>query len=36
VVAVNASRFAIDPAAYESHFRVLHTSRDGVLLLLRE
>jgi hypothetical protein len=35
MVAVHAKRFHLEPAAYQSHFSVLHTSRDGVLLLLR-
>ena len=35
MVAVHARRFHLEPAAYQSHFSVLHTSRDGVLLLLR-
>ena len=35
MVVVHSSRFRFDPRAYQSHFSVLHTSRDGVLLLLR-
>lgn len=36
MVAVHTQRFHLDPAAYQSHFSLLHTSRDGVLLLLRD
>ena len=35
MVAVHAKRFHLEPASYLSHFSVLHTSPDGVLLLLR-
>ena len=35
MVAVHTKRFHMEATAYQSHFSVLHTSRDGVLLLLR-
>jgi hypothetical protein len=36
MVAVHSSRFSLDVAVFQSHFSVLHSSRDGVLLLLRD
>ncbi|MFM8767928.1 MAG: hypothetical protein ACKOD9_09265, partial [Rubrivivax sp.] len=35
MVAIHVARFHLDPQAVARHFEVLHTTRDGYLLLLR-